>query len=68
MTKKIKKTPCQPCLKEALRRESFISLGYPAGVWDVTASDDGEFIAAAVDLGWRIPMGFLDLQKKKITG
>jgi hypothetical protein len=32
-------------------------------VWDVTASDEGEFIAAAVDLGWRIPRGFLDLQK-----
>jgi hypothetical protein len=32
-------------------------------VWDVTASYDGEFIAAAVDFGWRIPRGFFDLQK-----
>jgi hypothetical protein len=32
-----------------------------------TVSDDGEFIAAAVDLGWWILRESLDLQKK-ITG
>jgi len=29
----------------------------PGAVWDVTISDDGEFIAAAVDLGWRTRQG-----------
>jgi len=36
-------------------------------VGDVTASDNVGFIAAAVDLGWRIPRGSLD-EQKKITG
>jgi WD40 repeat protein len=31
--------------------------GFPGAVWDVTSSDDGEFIAAAVDLGWRTRRG-----------
>ncbi len=31
--------------------------GFPGAVWDVTSSDDGEFIAAAVDLGWRTRLG-----------
>jgi outer membrane protein assembly factor BamB len=29
----------------------------PAAVWDVTVSDDGEFIAAAIDFGWRTRQG-----------
>jgi hypothetical protein len=31
--------------------------GVHGAVWDVTSSDDGEFIAAAVDLGWRTRTG-----------
>jgi hypothetical protein len=31
--------------------------GVHGAVWDVTSSDDGEFIAAAVDLGWRTRRG-----------
>ena len=49
------------------RIQAIFTIGYPAAVLDVTVSDDGEFIAAAVDLGWRIPRGSLDFQKK-ITG
>jgi len=30
----------------------------------MTVSDDGEFIAAEVDLGWWILSEYLDLQKK----
>jgi outer membrane protein assembly factor BamB len=30
---------------------------FPAALWDVTSSDDGEFFAAAVDLGWRTRRG-----------
>jgi WD40 repeat protein len=29
----------------------------PGSVWDVTISDDGEFIAAAIDFGWRTRQG-----------
>ena len=32
------------------RIQAIFTIGYPAAVWDVTVSDDGEFIAAAVDL------------------
>jgi hypothetical protein len=49
------------------RIQAIFTIGYPAAVWDVTASDNGEFIAAAVDPGWEIPRGSVDLQKK-ITG
>jgi hypothetical protein len=33
--------------------------GYPAAVWDISSSDDGEFIAAAVDFGWRTRQGVI---------
>ena len=32
------------------RIQAIFTIGYPAAVWDVTVSDNGEFIAAAVDL------------------
>ena len=32
------------------RIQAIFTIGYPAAVWDVAVSDDGEFIAAAVDL------------------
>ena len=32
------------------RLQAIFTIGYPAAVWDVTVSDNGEFIAAAVDL------------------
>jgi hypothetical protein len=31
--------------------------GFSGAVWDVTSSGDGEFIAAAVDLGWKTRKG-----------
>ena len=32
-------------------------IGFPAAVWDITSSHDGEFIAAAIDFGWRTRRG-----------